>query len=106
MLLWEGESAVREGATIIIRFDIPQDIEQELSASVSDLNADAREAYLVSLYREDRITHHQLGQALGTTRLETEAVLKRHRVSSGVTAEELRSQGAAFREGLGGARAR
>jgi len=89
-----------------ISFDIPKDIEQELAASVPDLNAEAREAFLVSLYREDRITHHQLGQALGLSRLETEAVLKRHKVSSGVSAEELRAQADAFHEGLGEARPR
>lgn len=91
---------------MIIRFDIPEEIEQQLSASVPDLNADAREAYLVNLYREDRITHHQLGEALGTSRLETEAVLKRHKVSSGVTAEELRDQAHSFRARMGEATSR
>ena len=89
-----------------ISFDIPRDIEQELAGSMPDLNAEARESFLLSLYREDRITHHQLGQALGLGRLETEAVLKRHKVSSGVTAEELRAQAAAFHEGLGEAKSR
>jgi len=89
-----------------ISFDIPKDIEQELAESVPDLNAEAREAFLVSLYREDRITHHQLGQALGLSRLETEAVLKRHKVSSGVTSEELEAQAAAFREGFANTRPR
>ena len=71
-----------------------------------DLNADAREAYLVNLYREDRITHHQLAEVLGLSRLETEGVLKRHKVSSGVTVEEMRDQAAALHEGLKGAKPR
>jgi hypothetical protein len=82
-----------------ISFALPQEIEQELSANGFD-NGRARELFLVSLYREDLITHHQLAQALGLSRLETEGVLKRHRVSSGVTAEEMRAQAAALREGL------
>jgi Uncharacterised protein family (UPF0175) len=41
---------------------------------------EAREAYLVELYRQDRITHHQLTQALGLSRLEGDGVLKRHKV--------------------------
>lgn len=86
-----------------ISFDIPKDIEQELSASVPDLNTDAREAYLVNLYREDRISHHQLAEALGLSRLETEGVLNRHKVSSGVSVEEMRAQTAALHQGLGGA---
>jgi Uncharacterised protein family (UPF0175) len=77
-----------------ISFELPQDIEQELSTNGTDPNGEAREAYLVELYRLDRITHHQLASALGLSRLETEGVLKRHRVSSGVTAEEVRAQAA------------
>ena len=83
-----------------ISFELPPHIEQEISADAADLSREAREAYLVELYRQDRITHHQLAQALALSRLETEEVLKRHEVSSGVTAEEMRAQAAALREGL------
>src|SRR3954469_19893020 len=96
----EGELAMA------ISFEIPRDIEQEHSESEVDLDADAREAYLVNLYREDRISHHQLAGALGLSRLETEGVLKRHKVSSGVTVEEMRAQAGAFHEGLGEAKPR
>jgi predicted HTH domain antitoxin len=85
---------------MIIRFELPPNIEQDLSAEGADLSSEAREAYLVDLYRQDRITHHQLAEALGLSRLETEGVLKRHEVSSGVTAVEMRAQAAALREGL------
>ena len=44
------------------------------------------------------LTHHQLAEALGLSRLETDGVLKRHKVSSGVTAEEMRAQAAALRD--------
>ncbi len=80
-----------------IQFEIPHDIEQELGGTGSDLNGEAREAFLVELYRQDRITHHQLAQALGLSRIETEALLKRHQVSSGVTAEEIQAQADALR---------
>jgi predicted HTH domain antitoxin len=80
-----------------ISFEIPHDIEQDLSTDGADLNGEAREAFLVELYRQERITHHQLAEALGLSRLETEGVLKRHTVSSGVTAEEMRAQAAALR---------
>lgn len=83
-----------------ISFDIPRDIEQEISANMPDLNAEAREAFLVTLYRDDRITHHQLAEALGLSRMEAEGVLKRHKVSSGVTVEEMRDQAAALHEAL------
>jgi predicted HTH domain antitoxin len=83
-----------------ISFELPSNIEQEISADGADLSGEAREAYLVELYRQDRITHHQLAEALGLSRLETEGILKRHEISSGVTAEEMRAQAAALREGL------
>ncbi len=78
-----------------IRFEIPQDIEQQARINGADLNGEAREAYLIDLYRQDRITHHQLTEALGLNRYETDGVLKRHEVSPGVTAEEMRTQAAA-----------
>jgi predicted HTH domain antitoxin len=80
-----------------ITFELPQDIERELHKNGADLNREAREAFLVELYRQERITHHQLAQALGLSRYETDGVLKRHKVSPGVTAEEMRAQAAALR---------
>ncbi len=81
-----------------IQFEIPHDIERELAGDLVDLNSEARELFLVELYRQDRITHHQLAEALGLGRLETEGVLKRHGVSSGVSAGEMRAQSAALRD--------
>jgi hypothetical protein len=62
-----------------------------------DLSVEAREAFLVELYGQDRISHHQLSEALGLSRIESDGVLKRHRISPGVTAEEMRAQAAALR---------
>ncbi len=81
-----------------ISFEIPQDIEEQVRTNGADLNGEAREAYLVDLYRQDRITHHQLAEALGLNRSETDGVLKRHEVSPGVTADEMRTQAAALRD--------
>ena len=72
-----------------ISFELPQDIERQLRTVGADLNVEAREAYLVELYRRERTAHHQLAEALGLSRLETDGVLKRHGVSSGPTLEEV-----------------
>jgi predicted HTH domain antitoxin len=80
-----------------ISFEIPHEIEHALSSNGSDLSDEAREAFLVELYRQDRISHHQLTEALGLSRIETDGVLKRHKVSSGVTAEQMRIQAAGLR---------
>ncbi len=81
-----------------ISFEIPQDIEQELRTNGLDLNREAKEACLVNLYREERISHRQLAEALGLSRYETDGVLKRHKVSPNVTAEEMRAQANALRD--------
>jgi predicted HTH domain antitoxin len=81
-----------------ISFEIPQEIEKELSLKGADLSTEAREAFLVELYRQDRITHYQLAAGLGLSRLETEGVLKRHKVSSGPTLEELRAEIGSLRD--------
>jgi hypothetical protein len=81
-----------------ICFDLPPSIEQQARADGADLNREAKEAYLVDLYRQDRISHHQLAEALGLSRYEADGVLKRHQVMTGVTALEVRDQAAALRD--------
>jgi predicted HTH domain antitoxin len=81
-----------------ISFEIPQDIEQEFRAGGLDLNQEAKEACLVELYRQERISHRQLAEALGLNRYETDGLLKRHKVSPNVTAEEMRAQAMALKD--------
>jgi predicted HTH domain antitoxin len=81
-----------------IAFEIPSDIERELRTDGADLSREAKEAFLVELYRQEKIAHHQLAEALGLDRYETDGVLKRHKVSPGVTAEEMRAQATALRD--------
>ncbi len=75
-----------------ISFKMPQDIEHQLRASGANLDEEAKEAYLVELYRKEKITHHQLSQALNLSRYGTDGVLKRHGVEQELTHEEYRSQ--------------
>jgi predicted HTH domain antitoxin len=81
-----------------ISFEIPSEIEQELGSNGADLNGEAREAFLIELYRQERITHHQLVAALGLSRYETDGVLKRHKVWLELSSEELAAQAASLRE--------
>ena len=46
----------------------------------ADPNAEAREAYLVGLYQRDKVSLHQLAEALGGSRYDAEGVLKRYGV--------------------------
>jgi hypothetical protein len=87
-----------EERLMTITFELPQEIEREIRTNRADLSREAREVYLVELYRQDRITHHQLAQALGLTRIETDGVLKRYKVSPGPTLEELRAEIGSLRD--------
>jgi Uncharacterised protein family (UPF0175) len=75
-----------------ISFELPPDIEQLVSTNGADLNHMAREAFLVELYREKKITQHQLGQALGLDDYETDGVLKRHGVGYDLMLDEFEEQ--------------
>ena len=76
-----------------ITFQLPADVEQSLRKEFADLDQIAKEAALVELYRQTKLTHHQLALALGLSRFETDAVLKRHNVTEDlITADELERQ--------------
>ncbi len=81
-----------------ISYEIPQDIEQEVRIDGLDINGEAKEAYLIDLYRQERIAHRQLADALGLNRYEIDAVLKRHKVSPNVTAQEMRVQATGLKD--------
>jgi predicted HTH domain antitoxin len=85
-----------------ISFSLPEPIEEILRAEVGNLDEAAKEAAMVELYRQEKLSHGQLAQALGISRDETNAVLKRHRVTEDlITLEEFEAQSAAVRELLG-----
>jgi len=69
-----------EDFAVSISFDLPATVEDQLRRELADLDVVAKEAALVELYRQERITHHQLGLSLGLERHETDGLLKRHKV--------------------------
>ena len=81
-----------------ISYEIPQDIERELCIHGPDINQEAKEAYLIDLYRQGRISHRQFAEALGLNRYEADGVLKRHQVSPNVTAQEMRAQAMSLKD--------
>jgi predicted HTH domain antitoxin len=63
--------------------DLPPEIEERLRRESRDVTADAREAFVVELYRRGTLSRMELGQVLGLDRIETEALLKRRHVFEG-----------------------
>jgi len=64
-----------------VTFDLPHDIEQNLRREFADLGQAAKEATLVELYRQRRISQRDLARALGSSRLQLETILKKHGVT-------------------------
>ncbi len=71
-----------------ISFEIPHDLEQQLRTEGMDLSHEAREAFLLGLYRDDRISHAQLREALGLSFYETERLIKARGVGHDISLEE------------------
>jgi predicted HTH domain antitoxin len=64
-----------------VSFQLPPDLEHDLRSDLRDLDAEAKEALLVSLYRRGKLSHLALSKALGLDRFETEDVLRKHNVT-------------------------
>jgi len=81
------------------QIELPTTIEDKLRAQVGDLAAAGKEAMLVELYRQGKISHGELAEGLGLSRSQADAVLKRHNVTEDLlSSEELAEQTAGLRE--------
>lgn len=76
-----------------VTFQFPNEVEEKLRALIPDLNAEAREAYALDLFRRGKLTHYELSLVLGLDRFETDAYLNRHGVLEGsLTMQDLDEQ--------------
>ena len=71
-----------------ISFEISRDIEQQVRANGADLNREAKEVYLMEQYRQAKITHRQLQEALELNFHETEQLLRSRGVGQDMEIEE------------------
>lgn len=73
-----------------LSFNLPDDLEQRLRREVADLDASAKESFLLDLFRRGVLSHYDLSRALGIDRFETDAWLKRKNVYEwSLTTEDL-----------------
>jgi predicted HTH domain antitoxin len=73
-----------------VTVELPTDLEQRLRAEHPNLDAEAKEAMLVELYRQEKLSRYELSLALGIGRFETDGILKKHKVTTDLpTPEEL-----------------
>jgi len=79
-----------------VTFELPSPLEEQLRRELGDLDQLAKEAVLVELYRQAKLTHH------GLSRFATEDLLKRYGVTEDLpTIEEFQEQSAMLRKLLG-----
>jgi hypothetical protein len=81
-----------------ISFELPDNIEQQVRTNGADLNREAKVAYLLGLYRQDRISHAQLCEALDVSFHEAETLIKEHGAGHDFTLEEFQAERALLRE--------
>ena len=67
----------------MIQIQLPTDLEERLRHDLGDLNQAAKEALLLQAFRDRRLTHFELSQALDLDRFETDAILKQHHIFEG-----------------------
>ncbi len=81
-----------------ISFEIPQTIEQRVRTGGADPNREAKEVYLIDLYRQERITHDDLSEALGLGFHQTEQLIKEHGAGDDFTLAEVEAERTVLRE--------
>lgn len=71
-----------------LTIQLPAELEHNLRREYGNLDQVAKEALLVELYRQDKLAHWELSQAMGLDRFETEALLKQHNVTEDLQSTE------------------
>ncbi len=88
--------------SLTVKLELPEELEQALRAAPGNLDVEVRDAYVLELFRQGRLSHYELSQALGLDRFETDAYLKRHNVYEGsLTMEDLDEQQRRVEEVMG-----
>jgi predicted HTH domain antitoxin len=76
--------------TVNVTLEFPSDLEARIRQESPSLEADVREAFVLELFRQGRLTHYELSKVLGLDRFETDALLKRRNIfEGGLTMEDL-----------------
>ncbi len=71
-----------------VRFELPHSLEARLRRDLGDLEETAKAATLAEVYRQGKISLHDLSEALGYDRFETMAFLKRLQVFDGAISHD------------------
>ncbi len=67
------------------------------TASALPYDQAAKEAMLVQLYRQQKLTHHELAILLKLSRFDTDALLHRYGVNYNISAQDVANEAASIR---------
>lgn len=82
---------------MVVTIQLLQTLEDSLRQSLPNLDEQAKEIDLATLFREGKLTHHEFTTAMGVTRYEADGILKRHHVTEDLmTPEEFEEERAAL----------
>jgi hypothetical protein len=84
---------------VTISFEIPQEIEQQIRMTGVDLGRDAKEVYLMEQYRQAKISHRQLEEALDLSFHATEQLLKQRGMGQDLDIEDFEAGRELLRKG-------
>ena len=85
----------------MISFDLPDSVERHLATLSDNVDAAAKEAAVVELYRQGQLSHGALADCLGISRMEVDGLLERHGVTEDLpTVAEFREHLEAIRNRL------
>lgn len=71
-----------------VKIELPSNVEESLRRTLPNLDEQAKEIFLVALYREGKVTHHEFTSAMGVTRDEADGILKRHDITEDLLTSE------------------
>jgi len=80
-----------------VTISLPEDVERQLRSELPDLDERAREALLIALYRDRKLSIGRLGRILGIGAIAADAWLADRGVTLNYTSDDLRAD----REALG-----
>ena len=69
--------------TLQFTIELPAELERALCGAEAETNLLAKQAFALRLFQDGRLSHAELGRALGLDRFATDALLKRQSLAVG-----------------------
>ena len=76
--------------SLTVVLEVPPEVEERLRAGGTKIEQQVNEAFALELYREEKLSFHELSRILGLSHLETSELLQRRKIYVGsITMQDL-----------------